>query len=847
MSSRPLKIPGHRPLSRPESRDRPFSAQKLDPRLGPPARCLSRRRQQTSSQPNARAAISARENALRRLRKVAEVHAEARQPPQEVRRELIDILLHLRVHSLEVVEAIERWRNSSGRAGAAWIDPSTGENYLLKIKTDTQWLADSPLGEILTFSPKPDPFFVVPSARESHTAPTNQMTPTLQARKQMQGNQRKAALPLQSSLLRRIRASELLIIKESVQARMQNGFAPSSAAPVPSPGDAAAGGTLVATASAARKSSAPSLTASSECPSAHLPASSGLGASASLSEGLALQAEVTIKPAAVVTGPPPHYQRPETISGAFQMYPVDATVASIRETFDNYSSRVDPRLLATLEEIKTLETMLTGGGAATPEWFWLFRNSCAGSGSSEPDGLAVFRIQKKSTTFAQLLHLSIVGDPMDASDFEEALQVVKTWMFAWLPIRSIRATLWYTEIDDDFKLVPEIESTFKKGLFRWFQLTNSEGRRGQVMNRPRGEPPIDPEAPQDMPCLQVCVGQAWFRDGITSRAAVPRLGACASNLVMAARSVQHLWGRDTCDEVPGTDASKSSMREAAREGLVRGLLSGELSKLLSKYTPTTLTVTQQTAGRQGSTGSPDIVRQLAQSLESSGSAVPGVQCEGSTDVVDLVQRLSGASGYAEAIEGLGVDTLPDMIAALGPRDAAFTRLFVTFDWIDMNVIDGDTFEVPVHAVGACPKHPHRVFYLGTSEDDAFVVVIPWGGVAVPEEERAFAACVEVLRSTEPLETTPVSAVRLSGFSARVKAHTVEVCNSSALGFPGAPRMHVSEFSSLLVSAGREMPGALRQAPAGGSGALAVARPFMIGIWHTGIDDLNVPLFATMVA
>merc|ERR1719352_2268156 len=108
--------------------------------------------------------------------------AASLQPLTEVRRELVDVLLHLRVHTLECVEAIDRWRNSSGKSGAPWIEPSSGENYLLKMKSDTHWLADSPLGEILTFSPKSDPFFVVPSAREECATPSNQMTPKLQAR-----------------------------------------------------------------------------------------------------------------------------------------------------------------------------------------------------------------------------------------------------------------------------------------------------------------------------------------------------------------------------------------------------------------------------------------------------------------------------------------------------------------------------------------------------------------------------------------------------------------------------------------------------------------------------------------
>merc|ERR1719230_1888854 len=91
------------------------------------------------------------------------------------------------------------------------------------MKMDTLWLADCPLGEVLEFSSKSDPFFIVPSARvRPQATSSNMMTPTLRAKAQDRGGeQRKAVLPLQTSLLRRIREAELVIVKESLQARIQ--------------------------------------------------------------------------------------------------------------------------------------------------------------------------------------------------------------------------------------------------------------------------------------------------------------------------------------------------------------------------------------------------------------------------------------------------------------------------------------------------------------------------------------------------------------------------------------------------------------------------------------------------
>ncbi|CAE7036816.1 unnamed protein product [Symbiodinium sp. CCMP2592] len=86
--------------------------------------------------------------------------------------------------------------------------------YLVAMKDDTRWLAESSLGELLNFSPKSDPFFVVPSSRDAVTA-SNPMTQTLQAKHPVP--ERRPKLPLQSSLLRRIRKAELLIMRESME------------------------------------------------------------------------------------------------------------------------------------------------------------------------------------------------------------------------------------------------------------------------------------------------------------------------------------------------------------------------------------------------------------------------------------------------------------------------------------------------------------------------------------------------------------------------------------------------------------------------------------------------------
>eukprot|EP00435_Cladocopium_sp_Y103_P030457 s2174_g7.t1 len=85
-------------------------------RRHPLARCLSRGRQPPA--PPSRAILDAaalREAALRRLQRLAESVETAE--PTEVRKELVDALLHCRAVSLDLVEAFERWHISGRRGG----------------------------------------------------------------------------------------------------------------------------------------------------------------------------------------------------------------------------------------------------------------------------------------------------------------------------------------------------------------------------------------------------------------------------------------------------------------------------------------------------------------------------------------------------------------------------------------------------------------------------------------------------------------------------------------------------------------------------------------------------------
>ncbi|CAE8598381.1 unnamed protein product, partial [Polarella glacialis] len=451
---------------------------RADPRLGPMARCLSRGRRPGAVQPPAKAfadAVAGREAGLRRLLRLSEAHTEARLDAEEARRELVDALLHCRALSLDVVEAFEKWQEIGIRGGPVFSDPQ----YIVRMKDDTHWLPESSLGEFLNFSVKSDPFFVVPSSKEPPAAPSNQMTPTLQARRQ-EADRRKAVLPLQTSLLRRIRKAELVIMKECIQARLQQDDARNRAA------------------QQAVQSRPPSADSTQRAPAVVQELNVAQELKAEVADATIRSVGEAMTLASTVQPPPrPKPARPvDPPVGAFSLCPVAVAKTAMQALFEQYIQRVPLRISSGTEKWKVLENSLEDEGPGGLEWFWIQRSDCGDApGPSSAFGLAVFRLKRMSTAFGQLLHFSTV----EQEGLEDVLNAVKSLMFAYLPIKTIRLTLWYSEQEDgSLALNKEVEASFKKHYFRWFQLTNSCGIRGQVMQRPRGEPPDDPELPTEV-------------------------------------------------------------------------------------------------------------------------------------------------------------------------------------------------------------------------------------------------------------------------------------------------------------------------------------------------------------
>jgi hypothetical protein len=86
-----------------------------------------------------------------------------------------------------------------------------GQNYLVKIKGDTHFLASSPFSVYFNFSNKSDTFLVFPSMKQSSIVPTGPSR-----RKVMEKPSAKTVIPLPNTLMKLIRQSEVYLMEEAV-------------------------------------------------------------------------------------------------------------------------------------------------------------------------------------------------------------------------------------------------------------------------------------------------------------------------------------------------------------------------------------------------------------------------------------------------------------------------------------------------------------------------------------------------------------------------------------------------------------------------------------------------------
>lgn len=159
-------------------------------------------------------AVTARENCLKQLRNVIHKFQQNEEGQEvegfneeEMKQKSFELLTHLRLISLNVIENILKWREyihqtfysakTNVKAVQLIVIPFifNQSNYLIKMKTDTKDLVDTPLSKYFSFSNKCDPFFIEPASETGHSG--------------------KLVLSIPKNLLSRIRACDFTLQNEA--------------------------------------------------------------------------------------------------------------------------------------------------------------------------------------------------------------------------------------------------------------------------------------------------------------------------------------------------------------------------------------------------------------------------------------------------------------------------------------------------------------------------------------------------------------------------------------------------------------------------------------------------------
>mmetsp|Transcript_62924 Transcript_62924/g.195266 ORF Transcript_62924/g.195266 Transcript_62924/m.195266 type:complete len:716 (-) Transcript_62924:7-2154(-) len=500
-----------------------------------------------------------------------------------------------------------------------------------------------------------------------------------------------------------------------------------------------------------------------------------------------------------------------------RLVPVRATEAEMPELFRKYTARVADRLTQTLNcgWDKLAEALnATAGGACSPEWYWVAPPGEDRPSAEDAHGLVVYRLVKGSlSSNAQVLHLSAAG-PQWESSLPCLLQALRADVFERLPVGGVRASLFYCP-DEAGKLALDtpVEKIFKANGFRWFQLTNfADGRRAQVMESKRRE--LDPPRPEEL--YDISVRLVSF---------VPSLGECGGE-------AEPVPAEHPASEDAGATIAVAGNPLCTAECLRRHT---DLGNPESGEAGDGVMAVLAKLRKSGDRDLPLFWSKEATELQEVGRLVD--ECFGGPWAGDLAEDVMRQLG---ALRGEGPRPQFDSVMCAGTS--------VLKDWRLRHLQEAspEGLRVPVNAMGASPLLEDPIAYLATDDEAAFVIAWP---VPRGREEDAtrdpFGHCCEVLRSATPMvEPLPYDVMLLPRFRQQRFARSGHAPPRTSARLLHAPW----EGVAVELSGGRGQPGALRPAePEEPQRVCVLERPFALCLWHTRLDHLDLPLFATVVS
>ncbi|KAF4663630.1 hypothetical protein FOL46_004643 [Perkinsus olseni] len=442
-------------------------------------------------------AVLRRESTIQKLDQIDKVVSE--QPSAldsaSLRSELVMNLLALREASIRCVEAVVKWRESLiPRADAPssgstvegtntglpplWTDANSNVNYLIKMKTDTLWLADASFHRLFAFSSRSDPFLVSPSV-----APTTNRARVPEPSSERVGAAPRRApgrtvhLPLHKNQIARIQECEMALLQEAVlDLAQEQALVSTEAVTMDASRDVPPASNSEWDDRRTVMMKMPLLNSSGESSARRVDVreTSDLSKSGddeqihASSEGVTTHAEVTYSPARCSN---------DVMRAEFENYVTTeahpVSISSTRGTWELVEAAVYGRGRTT-----------TRGGPSQASWWWVLGED------GKRIGLVVYHLKTHLAPQIHIVHISV----KDLSFMDMVVTSLRGHIFGRYPeVTTIRATLWYMEnpmaeegSKERYSLDKEIEASFQRAHFRWYQLTQeADGRRGQVMNSRR--------------------------------------------------------------------------------------------------------------------------------------------------------------------------------------------------------------------------------------------------------------------------------------------------------------------------------------------------------------------------
>ncbi|KAF4695594.1 hypothetical protein FOZ60_004091 [Perkinsus olseni] len=479
----------------------------------------------------------------------------------------------------------------------------------------------------------------------------------------------------------------------------------------------------------------------------------------------------------------------------------------------------------------------TRGGPSQASWWWVLGED------GKRIGLVVYHLKTHVAPQIHIVHISV----KDLSFMDMVVTSLRGHIFERYPeVTTIRATLWYIEnptaeegSKESYSLDKEIEASFQRAHFRWYQLTQeADGRRGQVMNSRRNTEELgdpvgladgDVTVPSDGTLqLQTCILSPMTVSDRTS----DRDSVCgAVNPIALAGAL--VKAGIVPDDLPTNMPSRSS---ALLRRLMEEVLNGDSTSAL----PESLTNS----------------RILPWNIETV------LQWVTESCWYDFTtERWSKAlSAFVQSIEDVAVASSAPVSAVFGISVSLFVQVPYLVCDEELLAEEEQGYLLPVQFIARSDKSsPSTIFFIPTSDEEVLLAIMPNVGDITQEDILHVAA--EALSGASRVDNPAYTHIILPHFleekistsdaltGVELPSSTDDGDSPTAADRRGkiAGSVEFTRLSMVTACSKDRSLGFLRESV----GPSKVARicseePFIVAVCHASLDDIDIPLHASLV-